>query len=402
MCISVQPFVDRFAAAGEDLLVAHHVALGVAQVGAKRAEGAAIDADVRRVQVRVDVVVGDVAVLPLADEVGQLADFVQRHIRAFEDEAVVEREPLAGFDLFADGFEEVGGGGEHDERGCRKGDTGGGEFLMERCRAGASPLPNPPHQGEGTGRDCCPVTIQYHAHEFSQQVQGADDEEAQADDRVHVKKGDIHAGKVVRADERVFVDKQDGDGDDGCPEEPAEERIDERQAGEQGDGEAWQTAASRSAPGMPRRDRNAVQSGRSVELEVLAGVDDVEARDPREDGGAENDGWQEVDRVRDDGLAANGDPGGDRRERQGGAEPEVGERREALGVTVAGKEERAPARTRQSGSQFGRKISVLAMKPAVEIGGESGDASSRSGMPAGICRPAVRGLRRRASGRRAG
>ena len=103
MCISVQPAVDRLAPAGEDLLVAHRVALRVAQVGAERAERAAIDADVRRVEVRVDVVVGDVAVLPLADQVRQLAHFRQRHVGPLEHEAIVEREPLAGFDLFADG-----------------------------------------------------------------------------------------------------------------------------------------------------------------------------------------------------------------------------------------------------------------------------------------------------------
>ena len=55
--------VDRFAAAGQDLLVAHRVPLRVAQVGAERAERAAIHADVRRVQMRVDVVVGEVAVV---------------------------------------------------------------------------------------------------------------------------------------------------------------------------------------------------------------------------------------------------------------------------------------------------------------------------------------------------
>ena len=99
--------VDRLLPAGEDLLVAHHVALGVAQVGAERAERAAVDADVRRVEVRVDVVVGGVAVLPLADEVGQLAELGQRHVGPLEHEAVVERQPLAGFDLVADGLQDV-------------------------------------------------------------------------------------------------------------------------------------------------------------------------------------------------------------------------------------------------------------------------------------------------------
>ena len=57
----------------EDLLVAHDVAFGALEVGTEGAEGAAIDADVRRVEVRVDVVIGVVAVPALADEVGQLA-----------------------------------------------------------------------------------------------------------------------------------------------------------------------------------------------------------------------------------------------------------------------------------------------------------------------------------------
>ena len=94
--------VDRFASAGQDLLVAHGVPLRVAQVGAERAERAAIDADVGRVQMRVDVVVGEVAVVALAHQVGQFAHLVQRHFRAIEEQAVVERQPLAGFDLGTD------------------------------------------------------------------------------------------------------------------------------------------------------------------------------------------------------------------------------------------------------------------------------------------------------------
>jgi len=42
--------------------------------------------------VRVDVVVADVAVLPLADEVGQLAEFVEMDFRLVEEDAVVEGE----------------------------------------------------------------------------------------------------------------------------------------------------------------------------------------------------------------------------------------------------------------------------------------------------------------------
>ena len=91
--------VDRFLPASQDLLVAHHVALGVAQVGAERAERAAIDADVGRVQVRVDVVVREVAVLPLADDVGELADFVERSGGVVEQQPVLEasRSPARTF-----------------------------------------------------------------------------------------------------------------------------------------------------------------------------------------------------------------------------------------------------------------------------------------------------------------
>ena len=88
---------------------------------------------------------------------------------------------------------------------------------------------------------------------------------------------------------------------------------------------------------MPSRDRNAVQAGLRVGVVVLAGVDDVEAGDPGEHGAAEDQCRQQVGRVREHDLAANGDPGGDRRQRERGAEPEVGERREPLGVAVAGR-----------------------------------------------------------------
>ena len=101
MCISVQPVVDRLSAARQDLLVDHHVPFGVAQIGAKGAEATAIDADVGGVQVRVDIVVADVAVLPLADQIRQLADFLQRHLRIVKKNpsSIDSRSP--GFDFVA-------------------------------------------------------------------------------------------------------------------------------------------------------------------------------------------------------------------------------------------------------------------------------------------------------------
>jgi len=85
----------------EDLLVAHDVAPGAAQVGPEGTEGTAVNAHVGRVEVRVDVVIGEATVLPLADEVGQLAQREQVGLLVEED-ALVERESLAGLDLFPD------------------------------------------------------------------------------------------------------------------------------------------------------------------------------------------------------------------------------------------------------------------------------------------------------------
>ena len=89
------------AARSQNLLVAHDVALGAFQVGPEGAEGAAIDADIGRVEMRVDVVIGEVAVLALAHQVGQLAECEQIGVLVEED-AVVEGQAVAGFDFFAD------------------------------------------------------------------------------------------------------------------------------------------------------------------------------------------------------------------------------------------------------------------------------------------------------------
>jgi len=45
---------------------------------------------------RVDVVIRRVAVLPLADDIGQRADFVQRRRRLIEEQAVLQVESTAG------------------------------------------------------------------------------------------------------------------------------------------------------------------------------------------------------------------------------------------------------------------------------------------------------------------
>ena len=85
-------------------LVGEFVGLFRLQVGTKRAKRAAIDTNVRGVQVDVGVVVGEIAVLTLADDIGQTAE--REHVDVFvEEHPLVEREPLASLHLFGDGLE---------------------------------------------------------------------------------------------------------------------------------------------------------------------------------------------------------------------------------------------------------------------------------------------------------
>ena len=93
----------------ENLLITHRVAFGRAKIGTKRAKRAAIDADVRGIQVRVDVVVRGVAVLSLANNVGQRADLVQRRRGLVKEQTVLKAEPTAGEDVFADSIKAESG-----------------------------------------------------------------------------------------------------------------------------------------------------------------------------------------------------------------------------------------------------------------------------------------------------
>jgi len=119
------------AAAGQDLLVAHHVAPLVAQVGPEGAERAAIDAHVRGIQVRVDIVVADVAVLPLADEVGKFAEFVEVDPFVPQRFGLCRIEPLPGLHLFADRV----------ERRCHGTDHGGSSAGLWATTTSALPEP---------------------------------------------------------------------------------------------------------------------------------------------------------------------------------------------------------------------------------------------------------------------
>ena len=71
-----RPIADRLVASLKDLLIAHYIAPLVPKVSTKGAKRTSIDAYGGWVQMRVDVVIGDVPVLALSDDVGQFADFV--------------------------------------------------------------------------------------------------------------------------------------------------------------------------------------------------------------------------------------------------------------------------------------------------------------------------------------
>ncbi len=83
--------IRRFLATCDDLLVRHRITLGVTQIATERTEPAAIDADVGRIQMRVDVEVADVAIHSLANLVCQLAKFLQRHVGLVHEQTIVQR-----------------------------------------------------------------------------------------------------------------------------------------------------------------------------------------------------------------------------------------------------------------------------------------------------------------------
>jgi hypothetical protein len=127
----------------------------------------------------------------------------------------------------------------------------------------------------------------------------------------------------------VLIGQQQGDGGDA---EPAEDHEVKEQAN--------QTSRPSMARCMSARAQKAAgcrwpgagcEAGGAVVLEVLAGVEDVEAADPEGDGGGEHDDAR-VER------AADGDPGGGGGEAERQAEAQVRPAGEALQVAVAEQE----------------------------------------------------------------
>jgi hypothetical protein len=143
---------------------------------------------------------------------------------------------------------------------------------------------------------------------------------------VHGEEGSVEFAEVAGRDERVFVGEEQRDGYDSGGGE-----FSECEGGDQGDQKQKhdyvEGARDPEGAGYSQVAGDGVESGVAVEVEILAGVEDVEAGDPEGDGGGENKD------ARVEG-AANGDPGGGGRHAEGEAEHEMRPAGEALGVGI--------------------------------------------------------------------
>ena len=92
----------------------------------------------------VDVVIGNVAVLPLANKVGQLTDRLQRHIRLIKKDAIVQCQSLTCLDLVSD-LAKTGnsfGGVHHHRASVITGRSGWPASLWQSSVHERSKLPN--------------------------------------------------------------------------------------------------------------------------------------------------------------------------------------------------------------------------------------------------------------------
>ncbi len=159
-----------------------------------------------------------------------------------------------------------------------------------------------------------------------EQVRCHEERKDYGDDAVHGEEGGIETGKIAGLEQGMFVEQEEHDGDDA-----GEREFAEREGWEQGDQQQQhdQVEGAGDPEGAADADVawDGVESGVAVEVEILAGVDNVEAGDPEGDGG----GKKKDARVEG---AANGDPGGGGRYAESESEHEVRPAREAFGVGV--------------------------------------------------------------------
>ncbi len=117
--------LSRFLTPRENLLITHRVPLGVPQITPKRAEPTTIDAHVSRIEVSVDVEVGDVAIHPFPHKIGELTDGLKGNFGIVEKDTVIQAQPLLGLNLVTN-LSEAGitFSHVHDRRLCFRGKNG--------------------------------------------------------------------------------------------------------------------------------------------------------------------------------------------------------------------------------------------------------------------------------------
>ena len=93
--------VPGLASPVDDLVAIHHIGLCLAEVGPEGAEVTGVHAHVRRIDVRVHVVITEVSVVPLAHQVGHLAQREQV-VGGLERQTVLEAQSPASLNLFPD------------------------------------------------------------------------------------------------------------------------------------------------------------------------------------------------------------------------------------------------------------------------------------------------------------
>ena len=99
--------VISLLATSDDLIVAHDVTLGVPQIGAKGTKTAPIYTDILWVQMRVDVVVPNIAAYLLSLPVGQLPNRMQRNLRIIQKNPIIEIQASPLLDFVADVLQSV-------------------------------------------------------------------------------------------------------------------------------------------------------------------------------------------------------------------------------------------------------------------------------------------------------
>ncbi len=155
---------------------------------------------------------------------------------------------------------------------------------------------------------------------------GDEGEEDDGNDAIHGEERGVEAREVVGGDDEVFPKEERGDGGD-AGEGDGSEMEQDYEPDQQREHDEVHGAGDEERGGGAEGGGDAEEAGGAIVRFILAGVEDVEASDPEEDGGGEDE---------DAGIegATDGDPRAGGRDAEGESEKQVGPAGEALGVGV--------------------------------------------------------------------